>query len=60
MALNIDKEKCISCMTCISMHPDLFKLDEDGKSIAITGIEASAEDTEAAISSCPVEAISAL
>lgn len=58
MALSVDKDKCISCMTCISMHPDLFKLDDDGKSVAIAGIEPSSDDSQSAISSCPVEAIS--
>lgn len=58
MALVVDKEKCIGCMTCISNFPEIFKLGEDGKSEVISGANATPEQAKSAIDDCPVGAIS--
>lgn len=57
MALIVDKEKCISCGTCVASHGEFFKMSDDGKS-EFTGGDISAEDAQDAIAGCPVGAIS--
>ena len=53
--IKVDKSKCIGCGICVSISPDVFEIGEDGKSQVK---DAAAEGGEAAISSCPVSAIS--
>ncbi|MDO8513444.1 MAG: ferredoxin [bacterium] len=57
MALRVDKEKCIGCMTCVSMFPNNFKIGEDGKSEVISQDNLTEEQIKTAISSCPAGAI---
>lgn len=52
------KEKCISCGLCMSICPDVFCFDEEGKAVAYN--EAAGEvvtSAEEAMASCPTEAI---
>ncbi len=58
MILCVDKEKCISCLSCVASFPANFQIGEDGKSEYVTGSEISNQDAASAITSCPVEAIS--
>lgn len=52
--VKVNKEKCIGCGACVSACPKSFKM-VDGKA-EFTGEKADC--TEAAASSCPVDAIS--
>jgi len=55
------KDLCIGCGLCPNVAPDVYKMDDDGKAIAIkTGelSEQEAVDANEAKDSCPVEAIS--
>lgn len=58
MALCVDKEKCISCMTCVSSFASNFKMNDEGKSEYIADSQISPEDAKTAIEACPVGAIS--
>ncbi len=56
MAIELDKEKCIGCGTCVAICPDNFEMD--GAKAKVT----NAEDTgcaKQAADSCPVNAIKA-
>jgi len=55
--LKVDKEKCISCGTCIASYETLFKFGKDGKSVPIkTGICKECEINKV-INVCPQGAI---
>lgn len=54
---HVDKEKCISCGTCIALASASFKWDEDGKAVEIVppgDDEGTIRDSAGA---CPVGAI---
>jgi ferredoxin len=53
----VDREKCIGCGTCASLAPELFEMDDEGKSKVLKP-EVSGSEADEAIESCPVEAIS--
>lgn len=59
MKAHVDKETCIGCTLCTSVCPEIFKMDDDGKSIAYGKVtdsnKSEAKDAEA---QCPVSAIS--
>lgn len=59
MKLIVDQNLCIACGACISICPDVFDWNDDGKSDAIKGeIEEDLEDDAMeALESCPTEAI---
>ena len=50
----VDKDKCIGCGACEALCPEVFKI-KDGKSHVIG--EGNC-DLDAAVNSCPVQAIS--
>ena len=57
--LSVDHETCIGCGLCAGICPELFALDDEGKSIPTEpevdeSLEAQAEDAAA---QCPVQAI---
>lgn len=59
MKAHVDKDTCIGCGLCPSICPDVFSMDDDGKSVAISG-DVPAEHQDAAKEaeeSCPVSAI---
>lgn len=55
MAVAVDTELCIGCGTCAELCPEVFEMRDD-KAWVITGKSASG-DCQAAVDSCPVEAI---
>jgi len=58
MVININKEKCIGCGTCVAICPDVFKIGADGKAEVIEGDFAGKEALiNQAKDSCPVQAI---
>ncbi len=57
MRPKIDQEKCISCGTCVSLCPKVFKLGDSGKAEVISEDYADC-DLNTVVSSCPVSAIS--
>jgi ferredoxin len=56
--LVVDKEKCIGSQACIAIVPEVFELDENGKSKVKDQKGADESKIEDAISACPVRAIS--
>lgn len=59
MKVRVDAELCIACGACISLVPEVYDWDEDGKAQAIdeevsTDLE---DETREALESCPTEAI---
>ncbi|MDM8128765.1 ferredoxin [Paraclostridium benzoelyticum] len=56
----VDRDTCIGCKACEGICPDVFSIDDEGKSVPITddiadGILESAQDAK---DNCPVSAIS--
>ena len=52
----VDRGLCIGCGNCTLICPEVFELDQEGKSRVIN--EAGKCDLDYAVSSCPVGAIS--
>lgn len=52
-------DECMSSMQCQMIAPDLFALNDDGRSTAILPLvdQARTEDLQEAVDSCPVGAI---
>ncbi|MFA4931087.1 MAG: ferredoxin [Patescibacteria group bacterium] len=58
MEVKIDRAKCIGCGTCQAIEPELFKLDDDMKSVFIGDLSlVDLERLKAAAAVCPVQAI---
>lgn len=58
MQANVDENTCIGCGLCIGTVPEVFRMNDDGKSEAYQ--EATPENesmVQDAIDSCPVSAI---
>jgi len=57
--LKINKEKCIGCGVCISLCPEVFEINEEGKSQIKKGADLNENKNciKEAKESCPVEAI---
>jgi ferredoxin len=53
----VNKEKCIGCGSCTFVYPEMFYLDEDGKSAVKKVEKINEQKLTAAKNSCPVEAI---
>jgi len=57
MAISVDKNLCIACGACVSLCPDVFRINEnDGKAEAFS--QKNEDCAKGAASSCPVQAIS--
>ena len=55
----VDKDTCIACELCTQICPEVFSMDDDGKSVAIKD-EIKKENEDSAVEardSCPVAAI---
>ena len=59
MKAYVDKDTCIGCELCTQICPDVFSMDDDGKSVAINDdiSENLQDDGVEARDSCPVSAI---
>ncbi len=55
--ITVDQEKCIGCGACVAVAPELFDLNQEGKSQAKKKDDLNAEETEKAAQTCPVGAI---
>ncbi len=53
---SVNNDACIGCGLCVGSAPDVFEFGDDGKAVAIEGVEADASADEAA-ANCPVSAI---
>ena len=53
----IDKNKCIGCGTCVALAPEIFEMDNAGKSNIKKFPEINEETLKLAIDSCPTQAI---
>ena len=51
----IDQDKCIGCGLCINTCPDLFRLNDQGKSEVIG--QGNTDCAQGAAAGCPVSAI---
>jgi len=54
--IQVDQELCIGCGACVNLCPDIFELDDNGKSQVI-GDECKDCTIGMIIDSCPVGAI---
>ncbi len=51
----VNQEVCIGCGTCVSLCPDCFELNDEGKSHVI--LEECDCDSAEIVNDCPVRAI---
>jgi len=54
--ITVNEEACIGCGSCASQCPDVFEMNEDGKSVVVS--QDDAECAKQAADGCPVQAIS--
>lgn len=57
MKPKVNQEKCIGCGACVNLCPDIFELNEGGKSEVIAE-DCGDCDCESVVGNCPVGAIS--
>jgi ferredoxin len=59
MKVKVDSELCIACGACVSLVPEVYDWDDNGKAIALEDeVPADMEDeVKEALESCPTEAI---
>jgi ferredoxin len=55
MSINVDKDMCIGCGACVSLCPNTFALNAEGKAEPIS--QEDAECAQKAAEGCPVQAI---
>jgi len=53
----VDQELCIGCGACANLCPEVFRLQDDGKSEVINEEGCKKCDCEVVVNSCPVGAI---
>ena len=53
----VDQEKCIGCGLCTSICPEVFEMDDDGKSHVKDPKACTKPNCKEAAESCPVQAI---
>lgn len=55
----VDQDKCIGCNTCVLLDPNTFELDQNTfKALVKKQPDSIASQTQSAVDSCPVGAIS--
>ncbi len=55
--VEVDKETCIGCGTCVALCSEVFELDSDGKAQVKEGADTNLECVKEAAEACPVNAI---
>ena len=55
--IKLDKNKCIGCGSCAAICPEIFRMDEDGKSEVIQEEIEKLGCAKTAEESCPVKII---
>lgn len=62
MKVKVEPDLCIECGACISLAPDIYDWDDDGKAKAIDEDIPNENEDEAleAVESCPTNAIKKL
>ena len=56
-SVKVDAEKCIGCGLCPSLCPDVFEIGNDAKAHVKDASACKKCDCQAAVDSCPVQAI---
>ncbi|MBY0492353.1 MAG: patatin-like phospholipase family protein [Gemmatimonadaceae bacterium] len=57
MAIQIDRQRCTGCALCVARHPDLVRLDRDGKAEPLVPRQELSPREQALARCCPTEAI---
>lgn len=55
--VEVDREKCISVASCVSIDPDTYELDAEGKAVVKSPMGADMQKILEGAKSCPVNAI---
>ncbi len=57
--IQVDQDLCIGCGACVNLCPDIFELDDSGKSQVITDANCDSCNCDCGmiVDSCPVGAI---
>jgi ferredoxin len=55
--VEVDRELCIGSGDCVSSQPDVFQLDDEGKSVVLDPDAAGTDEIVEAAQNCPVTAI---
>ncbi len=55
--VEVDKDTCIGCGTCVALCQEVFELGSDGKAHVKEGADTSVECVKEAAEACPVQAI---
>jgi len=53
--LNVKQKECIACGLCVSLCPDVFAINKNGKAEVIN--DNNMDCARQAVNNCPVEAI---
>jgi len=53
--ITVDQDACIGCGACVALCPNVFEMNDEGKSHAISQDDVACAQNAAA--SCPVQAI---
>ena len=58
MKATVDQDTCIGCGLCTGIQPEVFQMNEDGKSHCVSDVsEDQNANVQEAIDSCPTSAI---
>ncbi len=53
--VEVDENTCIGCGSCVSVAPDIFEMNDNGKAVVIK--DEDTEEAKQAEDVCPVDAI---
>ncbi|MBI5158965.1 ferredoxin [Candidatus Micrarchaeota archaeon] len=55
--VEVDKDACIGCGACVAICPDVFEMNDEGKSMVKTPEVDDSSCAEQAANGCPVQCI---